>query len=93
MSAAKPAVWIESFQRFCRFQNGGRAPEAQVEVQLLLHAVPKESTPGKKILLRARQEDYKAAERAEEYSKCLVFLYEILKEEEKEEMVRRTILN
>ena len=64
-----------------------------MEVQLLLHAVPKDTTPGKKFTNRQRQEDYKAAEKADKYDECLVFLYDILREEEKEEMVRRTVLN
>ncbi len=36
----QPQEWIDNFRRFCKFQNDGLTPEPQVEVQLLLQAVP-----------------------------------------------------
>ena len=47
---ARPKLWIEKFKRFVRFQNRGSEPEPYVEVQLLVHAVPDTSMPGRKIV-------------------------------------------
>ena len=85
----RPKLWIEKFKRFVRFQNNGAEPEPYAEVQLLVHAVPETSLPGRKIHTRLRDSDMRSFERTGDWVQYVQVIYEILMDEKDDPMIQR----
>ena len=84
---ARPKLWIEKFKRFVRFQNAGAEPEPYAEIQILIHAVPETSLPGRKIHTKLRDPDMKRYERNENWAPYLEVLYGLLMDEKEDPMI------